>query len=252
MQEAQLRIEPGGLTGAAAIIHPHRIEERKQRVHAVTRRPPCPAVHLENGAQVVAHQKVQSLKVVACRLALDAAQNIKPCGRWQRAQAGRQIQCSAGQNGFIRSRLRFARTAQQNLALVLQLASNNGARHRQGEHGVILHRVLGTAQQNIATDRAFQSGFKATVSVKQNKRHAVVGQAVHQRRTDADMAHADHGLQVMQRDTQSRLLTHLHAQRVVIQPDVAFRCGDVERIEQLHVQCVATCRCRRLKAPGFR
>ena len=57
---------------------------------------------------------------------------------------------------------------------------------------------------------------------------------MHERGRQANVPKADHGAQVVQGHTQAGFVVHLHAQGVVVQPQVGFRCGEVQGVEELH------------------
>ena len=63
--------------------------------------------------------------------------------------------------------------------------------HRLAESGIAL------AQQHVSGHRAFEARLEAAVRVQQHQRNAALGQPVHQRRAEVDVAEAHHGLQVM-------------------------------------------------------
>ena len=64
--------------------------------------------------------------------------------------------------------------------------------------------------------------------------NSLVCQPVHKRRRQVDVAKTHDCAQVVQRHTQAGFVVDLHAQGVVVQPQVGFWRGDVQGIEELH------------------
>jgi len=91
--------------------------------------------------------------------------------------------------------------------------------------------VLGLAQQHIARYGAFQSCLEAPVTIEQHQPNAVVRQAVHERCGQLDVAKAHQAADMVQRNAEPDFMFHLDPYGVVLQVEIAFRGGDVERVE---------------------
>ena len=117
---------------------------------------------------------------------------------------------------------------------IFDLARDTGTGHIQGK-GRIFHTLkLRLAQQHVAADGTFEPGFETTVVVQQHQGYATLSQAVHEGRRQTDVPKTHHCRQMMQRHAQAAFALDLHAQGVVVQPQVGFWRGEVKGIEQLH------------------
>ena len=85
----------------------------------------------------------------------------------------------------------------------------------------------------IGSNRAFHPRFEAAVFVQQHQRFAFVGEPMHQRGRDHDVAENDQAGKMMQRRLQTFYVLNVDAHRGIFQMRVGLGRHDVEGIQNV-------------------
>jgi hypothetical protein len=107
----------------------------------------------------------------------------------------------------------------------------DAAQFVQRGSGIASGFVLRLTQQDVAGNRAFHPRLEAAMFIQQHQRFAFIGEPVHQRGRNHDVAESDQTGQVVQWNLQTLFAFHIDAHGGIFQMRVGLGHHDVKRIQ---------------------
>jgi hypothetical protein len=198
MEVAHLRIESNPLERRCTLSSQQCVEERQDRVGAITRRPPRAAIGCKGGAVAPDHGPKHP-KVESRRLALDSPNLIHRSAAAQTIQALSQVSGRGRQRGALVRGRRLARGAQKHLAAVLDLPSHDVPSDPRRVRAIRQHQVLRPAEQHVSSHRALHPGLEAATAIQPDDAAPILGAAVDQKWCQRHLTKHDNAGQPQQR-----------------------------------------------------
>ena len=229
VQEADRRIEADALGRAAAVVGQQRVEKGQQRVDRIERRTaraPVEAMSASGDAdQIVEHARNR-----CGRLAFGAAQNVGSVVGEADALQDHAEPVDGGLDRLapVRGELlpMIAQRPQQDRRAGWRSCPRRAADDLVGRVG---DAILLPPQENVAADRPFDAGLKASGPVEQDDRDAGARAGLDQRRRHIDRAEDDDGAEHVKRHARPLGAVDFGDEVLAVLAQARAFGGDVER-----------------------
>jgi hypothetical protein len=166
-------------------------------------------------------------------ITLKAAHDVEADCRLQALKNRHKISRSFGQYHSIFIGSRVASATQQDRSAVLDLGRHHLAGDGRRTAPFRECKVLGAAQQYVATGQALHARSEAPASIQPDDTPAILRAPLEQGRRDRDLAEDDDGTEPQERRTQPKLPLHLDPDGIMIQPQDGRLRLNVQDVQQL-------------------